>query len=190
MDGAKKLVVFLIIIAVIVLGGLFLACKARAMGGKMIFGTEKAVDFIDICRGQASTGPPIGKFGYQLFVFQNVSEWERNKAHFFSFSHTTAEKTAMLDTMDFSRQTLLIFTLGATSGTGYAIDVQRISIYGGKTRFYLTSENPPPDQPEVEVMSHPIHMVLVNKADLTGEFEFYMDNQKAEFETTTFNGEP
>jgi len=189
MDGEKKLVFFLLGIAVVVSGLLVIDCKAKATEGKMPADTAKTVDFIDIGQGNSDWNPSRDFYGPQYLRFGSKAAWI-SKMNLFFFDEDHENKQNRLNEINFSEQEILIFTYGRAGTTGYFIKLDKIVMHDDTTQFYLQSRKPGPETDTGQMLGHPFDAVVIDKGAISEKLEFYIDNQKAAFETTAMNGEP
>jgi hypothetical protein len=140
------------------------------------------VDFVHVGQGISDWGPGGEYFGPQFLMFTSQETWGAKKDLF--YLHPGAADSAgmkAIESVDFARQRVLVFTYGQVGTTGYSIQLDSIET-NDTTSFYLTGISPDTDEEVGEAMTHPIDMVLINRTDLPEKLRFYINGQETEFQ--------
>ena len=140
------------------------------------------MDFAHVGQGSSDWGPGGEYFGPQFLVFTSMESWMSKKDLFF-LRPAKVEDSGMkaVETVDFSRQRVLVFTFGQVGTTGYSIRLDKID-FDDTASFYLTGVSPSADEAVGEAMDHPIDMVLIDRTDLPDSLLFYVNGEATEFE--------
>jgi hypothetical protein len=141
-----------------------------------------AVDFVHVGQGSSDWGPGGEYFGPQFLMFTRMETWMSKKEMFY-LHPAKADDSGLeaAESVDFSRQRILVFTYGQVGTTGYSIKLDSIEVDQTVT-FHLTGVVPAADDAVGEAMDHPIDIVLIDQTELPQELLFFINGEETEFQ--------
>jgi len=72
---------------------------------------------------------------------------------------------------DFSREMIVAFFLGERPTAGYSVEIRRITLRPDRLVVRVAVTQPGSDDPVAQVLTQPFHMVKVQRAEVSAEFE-------------------
>ena len=99
-------------------------------------------------------------------VIKDAAHWEKLwKQH--STSAGSAEK---IPTVDFSKEMVIVATMGTQRTGGYSIEMVRVEPSGKTLSISVKQTSPPPGALTIQALTAPFHFVVVPMNDLKPEF--------------------
>jgi len=143
---------------------------------------SREIAFVPVGGGQYGWQPREENFGPQVLLIRSKEAWARIAGEFsMSPAQTPPESDARLLAVDYSRQSILVVTLGQRGSASYSIRVERIEA-GPPLRVIMSSTAPRPDEMTAGVMTHPFSIVVVNLTSLPEDAVFERDGNVVEME--------
>lgn len=99
-------------------------------------------------------------------VIQTKADWERAWAKL-SVRVKDADKVPVVD---FSKEMVILVTLGQQRTGGYSIEITKVEEAGGKLRISVQRREPDPGALVLQVITAPFHALAVPKRELKPEF--------------------
>ncbi len=124
------------------------------------------------CVAPGSAGAPIRDLAKGAFsgiqdpkqeVIKDKATWQRIWAQ-----HAKAGEK--IPEVDFTKQMVVLVTMGRKRTGGYAIEIVSVKPAGDRLRVSVQRTSPPPDAMTIQALTAPFHMVAVPKSDLKPEF--------------------
>src|SRR5437667_1577269 len=102
----------------------------------------------------------------QRYVVRDAGQWETLwKQH--SASAGSAEK---IPAVNFSKEMVVVATLGTQRTGGYSIEIVRVQRRGKTLSVAVRQSSPPPGAITIQALTAPFHFVAVPRSDLKPEF--------------------
>ena len=99
-------------------------------------------------------------------VVKSADAWEKLwKQH-----ATTAGDSEKIPAVDFSKEMVVVATMGTKRTGGYAIEIVGVEAKDKTLRISVKKSSPPPDAFTVQALTAPFHFVAVPKSNLKPEF--------------------
>ena len=99
-------------------------------------------------------------------VVKNADAWEKLwKQH-----STAAGSSDKIPTVDFSKEMVVVATMGTKRTGGYTIEIVDVEAKDKTLRISVKKTSPPPDAMTIQALTAPFHFVAVPKSDLKTEF--------------------
>ena len=141
-----------------------------------------AIEFVSVGGGQYGWQPREGNYGPQVLWVRSKDAWAKIAGEFsMSPAQTPPESDARILAVDYSRQSIMVVTLGQRGSASYTIRVERIEA-GPPVRVVMTSTAPGPDEMTAGVMTHPFAIIVVNATTLPANAVFERDGKVVEVE--------
>ncbi len=100
-------------------------------------------------------------------IIQDQATWEKVWA-----KHAAGGRApGSLPEVDFSKDMVILVTMGRKNTGGYSIQITRVEPVGNKLRITVKRTSPPPGAMTIQALTAPFNMVAVPKSDLAPEFE-------------------
>ena len=107
-------------------------------------------------------------------IVTSAEEWEKLwKQH--ATSGGAAEK---VPAVDFTREMVIIATMGAKPTGGYAIEIVSADVHGRNLRISVRRTSPPPGAITIQAFTAPFHFAAVPRRKLKPEFTDAADGAK------------
>jgi hypothetical protein len=99
-------------------------------------------------------------------VIKDKDTWER----VWSRHAAGGKPAAPLPKVDFSKEIVVVVTMGRKNTGGYSVQVTRVEPVANKLRISVQKASPPPGGMAIQALTSPFHMIAVPKSDLAPEF--------------------
>jgi hypothetical protein len=99
-------------------------------------------------------------------IIQDKAAWEKVWA-----KHAGEGRApGSLPEVDFSKDMVILVTMGRKNTGGYGIQITQVEPVGNKLQISVKRTNPPPGAMTIQALTAPFHMVAVPRSDLVPEF--------------------
>ena len=143
---------------------------------------SKELEFISIGKGIITDNADYNKMDQPyLFYITSKESWSELKIIFSVYVFSEENSQCLLEEIDFETHNILVFTPGVMGATGYDIELLKIEIDNTLT-FSITHIFPEKELASRGSLTHPFHMVLIEKIDFPEEIVFYMNDKLTSFE--------
>jgi len=107
-------------------------------------------------------------------VVKSADAWEKLwKQH-----STAAGMTDKIPAVDFSKEMVIVATMGTKRTGGYTIEIVGVETQDKTLKISIKKSSPPPDAMTIQALTAPFHFVAVPKSDLKPEFVTAMPDAK------------
>ena len=107
-------------------------------------------------------------------VVKSADAWEKLwKQH-----TTTAGEADKIPGVDFSKEMVVVATMGTKRTGGYTIEIVGVEAKDKTLRISVKKTSPPPDAMTIQALTAPFHFVAVPKSNLKPEFVTAMPDAK------------
>jgi len=130
------------------------------------------LDCVSACAGQTL---PVRSLAKGVFsgvkearqeVIKEAAQWEKLwKQH--GLSANSAQK---IPAVDFSKEMVIVATMGVKRTGGYAIEIAGAEVSGQSLKISVKQSSPPPGALTIQALTAPFHFVAAPKSDLKPEF--------------------
>lgn len=99
-------------------------------------------------------------------VVKTANAWEKLwKQH-----ATAAGESDKIPTVDFSKEMVVLATMGTKRSGGYTIEIVSVETKDKTLKISVKKSSPPPDAMTIQALTAPFHFVAVPKSNLKPEF--------------------
>ena len=99
-------------------------------------------------------------------VIKDSAAWERLWAQ----HNANTPRSAPLPDVNFSKEMVIVATMGTKRTGGYSVEILRAERKGKKLRIEVQQTSPPPGSITIQALTAPFHFVAVPRQDLEPEF--------------------
>ena len=100
-------------------------------------------------------------------IIRSADEWEKLwRQH----GSARAGAAAPAPAVDFSKEMVIVATLGTRPTGGYAIEIVRVVAADKTLKVFVNQTSPPPGAMAIQALTAPFHYVAVPRSDLKAEF--------------------
>ena len=98
-------------------------------------------------------------------VVKSADAWEKLWKQ-----HAAAGESDKIPAVDFSKEMVVVATMGTKRTGGYTIEIEGVEAKGKTLNISVKKTSPPPDAMTIQALTAPFHFVAVPKSDLKPEF--------------------
>ena len=102
----------------------------------------------------------------QQEVLQDSGQWET----LWKLHSTSAGSAEKIPAVDFSKEMVIVATMGTRRTGGYSIEIVRVEPSGKTLSIAVRQSSPPPGAITIQALTAPFHFVAVPRSDLKPEF--------------------
>jgi hypothetical protein len=99
-------------------------------------------------------------------IVKSANAWEK----LWRQHTTTAGESDKIPAVDFSKEMVVVATMGTKRSGGYTIEIEGVEAKGKTLKISVKKTSPPPDAMTIQALTAPFHFVAVPKSDLKPEF--------------------
>jgi hypothetical protein len=96
---------------------------------------------------------------------KDKAAWEKTWAR-----HVSGKEGQKTPEVDFSKEMVIVVTLGRKSTGGYSIEITKVEPAGDNFRISVARKSPPAGAMTIQALTAPFHFIAVPKSDLHPEF--------------------
>ena len=124
------------------------------------------------CVAPGPAGAPIRNLAKGAFsgIQEPKQEVIKDKATWQGIWTQHAKAGEKIPEADFTKEMVLLVTMGQQRTGGYAIEIVRVELAGDRLRISVKRTSPPPDAMTIQALTAPFQIVAVAKSDLKPEF--------------------
>ena len=98
-------------------------------------------------------------------VVRSAGAWEKLWKQ-----HATAGDSDKIPAVDFSKEMVVVATMGTKRTGGYSIEIVGVETKDKALKISVKKSSPPPDAMTIQALTAPFHFVAVPKSELKPEF--------------------